>query len=253
MELLVISNRQDITKSRIFAVVIISVLLLLISLIHITSVTDPPIQPEITKEVPVEFMELKMEPSPKSGGSPGGKGSPSDDQLVKKNPPQTQEKLTTKDPNATAVQSGKSNKTNTDKQTDNKATTTVKSDDPFGKGGKGGGKDSGSGGVIGDDNGSGGKGTGTGNGDGSGSGVARKRYNEISTDNIYTNSLVKVTLILNVDDSGKVIGHRTVGKETTTNDQSIINKVAAACKSQLKYMKGKGITEEYYHVWIQPG
>src|SRR5690606_11258467 len=116
----------------------------------------------------------------------------------------------------------------------------------------GGGNDSGSGGLIGNDNGKGGKGTGPGSGDGSGSGKARVRYNEISTDNIFTNTLIKVTLILNVDETGKVIGHRVVQKETTTSDQSIISKVASACKPQLKYAKGTGVTEEYYHIWIQP-
>lgn len=253
MELLVISNKQDINKSRILAIAIIAVLVLLISLIHISSVTDPPVHSPMTNEVPLEFMELNFEPKAKQGGSPGGSGKASDDPLNKTNPPQQTEMLSTKDPNATSLQSGKSNKTNSDKPSENTASTTNNKNPIFGgKGGAGGGNDSGSGGIIGNDNGKGGKGTGTGNGDGDGSGKARVRYNEISTDNIYTNSLIKVTLILNVDENGKVIGTRVVGKETTTNDQSIISKVASACKSQLKYAKGSGVTEEYYHIWIQP-
>lgn len=253
MELIVISNKQDIAKSRIIATVTIAILLFLISLIHISSVTDPPIQSPITNEVPLEFLDLNFEPKAQQGGSPGGSGKASDEVLNKTNPPQQQAQVTTNDPNATAVQTGSSNKTTSDKPSTNPPTTTNNTKPIFGgKGGSGGGNDSGSGGLIGNDNGKGGKGTGTGSGDGSGSGKARVRYNEISTDNIYTNTLIKVSLILNVDETGKVIGHRVVQKETTTSDQSIISKVASACKAQLKYAKGTGVTEEYYHIWIQP-
>lgn len=252
MELLVISNKQDIRKSLIIATVIMLVILLLASLIHISSVTDPPVYSPVTRDVPLEFMELKMLPDNKDGGSPGGSGTPSSAPLNKQNPPQQTALVTSNDPNATAIQSGKSNKTNTDKPTNNTASTTVQNDNPFSKGGTGGGSEGGSGDIFGSDNGKGGKGTGAGSGTGSGTGKARVRYNEISTDNIYTNSEVKITLILNVDENGKVIGTRTVGQATTTNDQSIINKVASACRAQLKYAKGTSITEEYYSVLIQP-
>lgn len=253
MELLVISNKQDVTRSRIVATAIMLTLLLIVSLVTVSTISDPPVHSELTREIPVEFIELKFDPSQNPGGSPGGSGKASDEILNKTNPPQQSGVVTTNDPDATSIQSGKSNKTTSDKTSDNTSTTTNNTNPIFGgKGGSGGGNDSGSGGIIGNDNGKGGKGNGTGNGDGGGSGKARVRYNEISTSNIYTNSLIKVTLILQVDETGKVIGTRVVGKETTTNDQSIINKVASACKAQLKYAKGNGVTEEYYHIWIQP-
>jgi hypothetical protein len=253
MELVIVSNKQEITKSRIFTSAIFLITLLLISFITVTTVSDPPVHSELTKEVPVEFIELNFDPTKEQGGSPGGSGKASDEILNKTNPPQQTGVVTSTDPNATAIQSGKSNKTTSEKPSQNTATTTNNTNPIFGgKGGSGGGNDSGSGGVFGNDNGKGGKGTGTGNGDGNGSGKARVRYNEISTSNIYTNSLIKVTLILQVNEDGKVIGTRVVGKETTTNDQSIISKVASACKAQLKYAKGSSITEEYYHIWIQP-
>lgn len=252
MELLVVSNKQDITKSRVFSIVIIAVLLFLVSLIHISSVTDPPVYSPVTREVPLEFLELKLAADNRAGGSPGGSGTPSSAPLNKTNPPQQTALVSTNDPNAVAVSSGKSNKTNTDKPTNNTATTTAQNNNPFSKGGTGGGTEGGSGGIFGPDNGTGGTGKGAGPGNGDGTGKARVRHNNISTDNIYTNSEVKVTLILQVDESGKVIGTRTVGKETTTNDQSIINKVAAACKAQLKYAKGDSVTEEYYTAVIRP-
>lgn len=252
MELLVVSNKQDITKSRIVALGVLLLLFLLISLIHISTVTDPPVNSIITKEVPLEFLELKMIPDNKAGGSPGGSGSPSDDQLVRKNPPQQSSMLTTKDPNATALNTGKSDKTTSDVKTNNTATTTTKSDNPFSKGGSGGGSDGGSGGVSGTDNGKGGKGAGSGSGTGSGDGKARVRYNEINITDIYTNSEIRVQLILNVNEDGRVVGGRTVGAGTTTNDQQIISKVLSACKSQLKYKKGDSMTEEYYTALIQP-
>jgi hypothetical protein len=252
MELLVVSNKQDITKSRIFAIVIMVIMVLLISLIHISSVTDPPVHAPITNEVPLEFMDLKLAADGREGGSPGGSGTPSDAQLNKTNPPQQTALVSTNDPNATAVQSGKSNKTNTDKPTNNTATTTTQSDNPFSKGGQGGGTEGGSGGLFGSDNGKGGKGTGSGSGTGSGNGKARVRHNNISTDNIYTNSEVKVVLILQVDEDGKVVGGRTVGAGTTTNDQQIISKVLSACKAQLRYAKGPSMTEEYYTAVIEP-
>lgn len=252
MELLVVSNKQDITKSRVFSLVIIAILLLLISLVHISTVTDPPVHSEITREVPLEFMEIKLAPDGKEGGSPGGSGTPSSAPLNKTNPPQQTALVSTNDPNATAVQSGKSNKTNTDKPTNNTATTTAQSNNPFSRGGEGGGTEGGSGGLFGPDNGRGGKGTGAGSGTGSGTGKARVRYNEISTDNIYTNSEIKVQLILNVNEEGKVVSGRTVGAGTTTSDQQIIGKVLAACKSQLRYKPGPSMTEEYYTALIRP-
>lgn len=252
MELLVVSNKQDITRSRIFSVAIIVVLLFLVSLIHISSVTDPPVHSEITREVPLEFLEIKLAPDGREGGSPGGSGTPSSAPLNKTNPPQQTALVSTNDPNATAVQSGKSNKTNTDKLTNNTATTTAQSNNPFSRGGEGGGTEGGSGGVFGADNGKGGKGTGAGSGTGSGTGVKRVRYNEIDVSGIYTNSQVQVQLILNVNDEGRVVSGRTVGAGTTTNDQQIINKVLSACRSQLRYKPGSSMTEEYYTAVIKP-
>jgi len=252
MELVVVSNRGDIRKSRIFSAVIMLILFFLISLIHISSATDPPVHSEITREVPLEFLEVKLEPTKQAGGSPGGSGTPSSAPLNRTNPPQQQALVSTKDPQAVAIKSGKSNKTNTDRPTQNTPTTTAQNSNPFSKGGMGGGTEGGSGGLFGTDNGLGGKGTGAGSGTGSGRSANRVRYNEISTDNIYTNSEIKVQLILNVNEEGRVIGGRTVGAGTTTSDQQIIGKVLNACKAQLRYKPSGSMTEEYYTALIRP-
>jgi len=252
MELLVVSNKEDIKKSRFFSAIIIATLLFLISLIHISSVTDPPVHSEITREVPIEFLEIALEPTKKEGGSEGGSGTPSSAPLNKKNPPQQKQLLSTNDPVATPIKMGKSNKTNSDKPSNNTASTSIQNNNPFSRGGSGGGTEGGSGGVFGTDNGLGGKGTGAGKGAGSGRGANRVRYNEISTDNIYTNAEIKVQLILNVNENGQVISGRTVGSGTTTSDQQIIGKVLAACKAQLKYKPSDSMTEEYYTALIKP-
>lgn len=106
MELVIVSNKQEVTKSRIFTSAIFLILLLLISLITVTTVTDPPVHSELTKEVPVEFIELNFDPTKDQGGSPGGSGKASDEILNKTNPPQQTGVVTTTDPNATAIQSG---------------------------------------------------------------------------------------------------------------------------------------------------
>jgi hypothetical protein len=252
MEALVVSSKQEVLKSRIYATIVMVLFLLLISFVTITSVTDPPVHVPLTNEVPLEFLELKVLPDNKPGGSPGGSGTPNTAPLNKANPPQQTQTLTSTDANATPIQTGKSNKTNTDTPTNNTATTTQQGNNPFSKGGSGGGSEGGSGGVFGSDNGKGGKGTGAGSGTGSGSGVARVRYNEIDVSGIYTNSEIKVQLILNVNEEGRVIGGRTVGAGTTTNDQQIISKVLSACKSQLKYKPSNSMTEEYYTALIRP-
>lgn len=253
LELVVIENKTETRKSWIISAAIIVAILLIASLIHVTTVTDPPITLPETKEVPLEFMELQLQ-SNKPGGSSGGSGTPNNTPLNKTNPPQQTATVTTKDPNATAVQSGQSNKTNTDKPSTNTPTTSQQSKDPFGKGGSGGGNQGGSGGLFGADSGKDGNGSGGGNGDGigSGNGKTRIRHNNINVDNIYTNTLVKVSLILTVNEDGKVIAARTIGKETTTNDQNIINQVIAACKAQLRYEKANSITENIYTVEIKP-
>jgi len=242
MELMVISNKQDIRKSRFFSA----------SLIHISSVTDPPVHSEVTRDVPIEFMEVKLAPDQREGGSPSGSGTPSSAPINRSNPPQQQTLLSTNDPTASAIDMGKSNKTNTDRSTNNTASTSLQNNNPFSRGGSGGGTEGGSGGIFGSDNGMGGKGTGAGRGQGSGRGTSRVRYNEISTDNIYTNSEIKVQLILNVNEEGKVVSGRTVGAGTTTSDQQIIGKVMAACKAQLRYKPSDSMTEEYYTALIRP-
>jgi len=252
MELVVISNKEDVKKSRFFSAIIISLLLFLISLIHISSVTDPPVHSEITREIPLEFLEVALEPTQKKGGSEGGSGTPSQAPVNKKNPPQQQQLLSTNDPSAIPIKTGKSNKTNTKKHSDNTPSTTTQDNNPFSRGGSGGGTEGGSGGVFGTDNGLGGKGTGAGRGTGNGRGANRVRYNEISTDNIYTNAEIKVQLILNVNEEGRVVSGRTVGAGTTTSDQQIIGKVLAACKAQLKYKPSDSMTEEYYTALIKP-
>lgn len=196
----------------------------------------------LTAEMPID--ELVMEELKIEAGGAGG-GTPSDDEVAPPTPQVTN--VVTQTNSKVTVPKGKSNKTNTKNPSDNTSSTTQQSSNPFG-GGDGGGSGGGSGGAFGSDSGKEGSG-----GTGTGSGAGRSRYNEISTDNIYTGVEIVVRLQLTIDADGKVVSAVNMSG-TTTTDQKIINQVIAAAKSQLKYNKepGAGLQKVFYTVKILP-
>lgn len=202
----------------------------------------PPRDIPLTAEMPID--ELVMEELRIEAGGAGG-GTPSDDEVAPPTPQVTN--VITQTESTVTVKAGSSNKTNTKKNTDNTATTTQQSTNPFG-GGSGGGNGGGDGGTFGSDSGKEGSG-----GTGTGSGAGRIRYNEISTDNIYTTVEVVVRLKITINADGQVVSAVNMSG-TTTTDQRIINQVIAAAKSQLKYNKevGAGLQSVFYTAKIVP-
>lgn len=223
----------------VLSLLIIAIYLLLASF----QFADPaPKDIPLTAEMPID--ELVMEELKIEAGGAGG-GTPSDDEVAPPTPQVTN--VVTQTDSKVTVPKGKSNKTNTKNPSDNTSTTTVQGPNPFG-GGAGGGSGGGTGGAFGSDSGKEGSG-----GTGTGSGAGRSRYNEISTDNIYTGIEIVVRLQLTIDADGKVVSAVNMSG-TTTTDQKIINQVIAAAKSQLKYNKepGAGLQKVFYTVKILP-
>jgi len=203
---------------------------------------DPPPQDiPLAAEMPME--EIEMENLKLESGGAGG-GTPSDAPIAEPQP-EVEQVITNKE-SKVSVKTGKSTKTNTNQNSDNSATTTVKGKNPFG-GGEGGGEGGGKGPFNGPDNGK------EGNGQGTTSGAGRTRYNEITTDQIFSSVEVIVKLKMTINEDGKVISATRI-EGTTTTDQRIINQVMSAAKSQLKYSKepGAGIQVVFYTARIIP-
>lgn len=184
---------------------------------------EPYTVPAMTSLENLEIKDLKVD----MGG--GSQGTPSDDP-VSPPKPQTQQVLTKKDNPDTKVNSGKGS-ANTSPNSQNEATNSKKSDDPFGSGGS---SESGPGsGVFGKDNaGPAGKGPG-----GLGDGTGRTRLNDPKVDDILSDENHRVHLQLTVNSDGLVVDARSIASKTTTTDQRIINQVIAAVKNQVRYNK----------------
>lgn len=244
MATLPVVNSKDKNAGIVVSVIAIALLLLYLLLYHFQLADPPPTNPPLKAEV--DFKEIVLEELKIEAGGAGG-GEPSDDQVAPPTP-QVTNVITDKNPNV-KVTTGKSNKTNTKQPTDNTATTTQQSNDPFNKGGSQGGAGGGDGGVFGKDSGKEGQG-----GSGTGSGKGRIRYNEINVDDIYTSSTVTVNLKLTINAEGQVVSAQSVSAGTTTTDQRIINQVIAAAKAQLRYNKQPGavLQSVYYTVEIVP-
>lgn len=244
MATLPVVNSKDKNAGIVVSVIAIALLLLYLLLYHFQLADPPPTNPPLKAEV--DFKEIVLEELKIEAGGAGG-GEPSDDQVAPPTP-QVTNVITDKNPNV-KVTTGKSNKTNTKQPTDNTATTTQQSNDPFNKGGSQGGAGGGDGGVFGKDSGKEGQG-----GEGTGSGEGRVRYNEINVDEIYTTSVITVRLKLSVNAEGQVVSAQSVSSGTTTTDQRIINQVIAAAKSQLRFNKKAGavLETQWYTVKIVP-
>lgn len=219
------------SKDRNYGIISAIVLLLLIMLylfLKTFEMADPPPVPYVMQTT-TEIDQLVLENLKVETGGMGG-GTPSDDPIDDPKP-QTQE-IITKTNSKTKTNTGKSNKT-TDPNSQNSASTTHKSDNPFEQGGNN-GQNGGSGGPFGNDQGNTGPGPG-----GHGSGADRKRMNEPDVGHIKTNVTVIIYLKITINEDGDVISAVNTAK-TTTTDQRIINQVIAAVKSQLKYNKDPG-------------
>lgn len=192
---------------------------------------DPPpqdISPVVT-ETTIDQLELKNLVV-EQGGS--GSGTPSDN-VVAPPRPQTEKILTQKHNPNHQTTSGQSTN-NSANNSNNTSSSTQQSNNPFGTGGDGGTKGSGTGGAFGNDQGNGGNGPG-----GNGNGEGRIRLNDPKLDHIETSVKIVVHLKLTIDANGFIISVKNLAT-TTTTDQRIINQVIAAVKNQVKYNKDPG-------------
>lgn len=217
-------------------------------------IPTPPLPEQLLfKDAELELMPLEIYPdeSLTEGGSKGSAGTPSNDPLINRPNPQTQQVLTDNTSNTT-INSGKSKRTNTDELSQNEATTIQKSENPFGSGG---GATHGTGsGIFGDDIGAGnGKGTGTGMGEGAGAGTGQRvRVTNLDLTNIKSNVDCTIRMRLSVNAEGNVIGVEVL-PGTTTNDKNLINSVTAAVKKQIKYNKrsNAAVERQFYSVNVK--
>lgn len=245
MATLPVVNSRDKNIAKVVAIVFLLLLVIYLFFWLKFYIADPPpFNPPLTTEMTMEEIELdnlKIE----AGGSGGGE--PSDDPIAPPTP-QVQNVITTTD-SKVSVHSGQSNKTNTNKPSENTAQTTQQSTNPFNKGGSEGGEGGGKGKGFGPDSGKDGKG-----GEGNQSDEGRVRYNEIDVDDIYTSTVISVQLKLTINAEGRVVSAQAVSAGTTTTDQRIINQVIAAAKSQLQYSKQENasLQVQWYTVKIVP-
>lgn len=188
----------------------------------------------------IVLKELKME-----GGSGGGEPT---DAPIDQPKPQTEQVLTNTRPTETNIPTGQSTHTNANNP-DNTASTTQQVDNPFGNGGNGSGNGGGSGTGLGQD---------TGNTDGSGGGsgtgaASRKRLNNVSVGGIYIDTDATIGYKLTVDAQGNVVAFTNVKGTTTTTNQSLINKIGYAIKSQVKFNKDSGspLVYQFYTVRVK--
>ena len=216
-------------------------------IISITLETDIPLEPF------QDFKEIK--PISESSGGGGGGGTPSNDKIDPTPRPQTERTLTSRNSEDDAMpDKGNSNKTTAEKS-NNAATSTKKSIDPFADGGNG----DGSGGGIGKGKGIGfgpddgpGKGIGFGpdSGPGKGNGSGKRiRLNDPNVDDIVSDANCKINLRVKIDEDGNVLSAINTSKTTTTN-QAIINKVISATVNQVKYNKKSGASIEEQYISI---
>jgi hypothetical protein len=197
------------------------------------SIPTPPIPEQLLyKDAEMELIPLEnviLEEGPGGGGS----GTPVDAEQTNQYEPQTEQVLT-QHSSTTSHFSGNSNHTNTNQHNNNAASSQNTSNNPFGSGGSGGGTGAGNGSGVGNDN---GPGNGSGNGNGNGGGTPkRKRISEPNTSSIQSDENCKIKINAVIDASGNIVGNPTYDRNgTTTNDETLIRKVIALVKSQVRY------------------
>ncbi|MCT4561820.1 MAG: hypothetical protein N4A41_10630 [Crocinitomicaceae bacterium] len=240
MATLPIANKKD-EQIGIIAAVVFVFLILLVLFVMTYEIADPPPQPyQVPSTMSLENIEIKNLSVQVGGGS---QGTPSNDP-VSPPKPQTQEILTKKENPDTKVNTGKG-ASNTAPNSQNEATSSKPSPDPFGSGGS---STEGTGaGAFGKDV-AGVSGTGTG---GISDGKGRIRQNDPNVNDIESDDNHIIHLQVIVNSEGYVVDCKNIAAKTTTNDQRIINRVIAAVKSQVRYNKKPGSSLEVCYETIR--
>ena len=210
---------------------------------------DPPLEKaKPQKPIPVEqFIEAPIINN-NGGGGGGGGGTPTSDPVDPTPKAQTENVVTNSHGKVSVNNGGNANHT-TAKNSTNEATSTKKSNNPFGDGGngpgEGGGVGKGKGLGFGPDSGDG-KGPGNGPNEGGGSGKDRVRIKNPNIDNIASDANHSFTFILRIDAEGNVLSAQNTSN-TTTTDQSLIDQVKSITIRQAKYKKkpGAGVEQAY--------
>jgi len=196
---------------------------------------------EIDK-TPDEITMHQFETSEKSGG---GSGTEVKAPLTNNFTPQSEKILN--DPNSSStseINKGNSNHSNSIPNSENEASTTKSSTNPFGSGGSGGGTQGGNGNGFGTDN---GDGAGKGNGGGE---KARIRLNDPNTEGLNSDYNCKIALKLTINAEGDIIKAENIVAKTTTTNQILINQVLANVKSQVKYNKKPNSSTEIVYLTV---
>lgn len=227
-----VANTLDKRVGMISAIVLLFITFIVLLLMTYDIPNPLPVDKKVTAVAMVDELvlkELKIE-----GGAGGGtpKDAPIDEPQ-----PQTQEAITSKTkPRPTSTPSGgQANSTNA-QNSQNTSSSSQQSTNPFGDGGSGGGSGGGTGTGVGTTDGS----SGTGTGSGIGLGKGRTRQNNVNVNGIQIETAAKIYYKLTVDSDGNVVAFSHYKSNTTTTDQSLINKIGYAIKKQVKYNKAPG-------------
>ncbi|MFN5415619.1 MAG: hypothetical protein ACK5B9_01080 [Flavobacteriia bacterium] len=237
-------NKKDSFFGVFFSLAFFGLLMLWLTFITISQINEEPLEDIIEIEkTPDQITMHEFETSEKQGG---GSGTPTDAPYQKEYTPQAEQ--TIRDPNSTSTNTaiqGQSNHTNTNKSTDNQASTNNPDTDlKFNSGGTGGGNNGGKGKGFGNDE-------GNGSGPGKGEGKApRIRLNDPNNANISSNISCKVSLKLTVNAEGDVIRAENIVAKTTTTNQSVISQLIANVKDQVKYNKVSGSSTEVVYLTV---
>lgn len=192
---------------------------------------------------PVEEIKTIKTPYKIVGGGGGGSAGAASQNPVDRNT--RDERARASDtPSPKDEKPGQSDRTNSNKQTNNTATTLVKGDNPFGGGGakKGNGsgifgKDQGTGSGVGEGNGENGVGGGSGGG-------ARKKLTNLNPEDIQSNETCTIVFYVFINAEGNVVRADLDKSKTTTTNASLIEKLKDLVKKQIKYDKRPGTEQQ---------
>ncbi|MES2800509.1 MAG: hypothetical protein V4638_10875 [Bacteroidota bacterium] len=195
---------------------------------------------DVIEEMLIDNVEMARNDDA-AGGS--GSGISSNDPV---GPPSAQtEKILTSSNSNVQVNSGNSHNHNSNNST-NTSSTTQHSENPFGTGGSGTTGQGAGNSPFGNDVGNGGNGTGPGAGTG-----GRVRLNDPNTSGIIPDQDATINLKVTINDQGAILSVSNIPSKTTTTDQTIINKVIAAVKRDVKYSKSPGTTNATQYITVK--
>lgn len=236
-----IVDTADKRKGILAAIIAMIGLALYLLLTNIELADPPPKVPEVITET-ILPEEIDLKDFVVEGGA--NAGSPTDDKIAPPTP-QTEQVVTTNKQSTFTHQSGQSTHTNAN-NSNNSASTTRPSDNPFGTGGENG--TTGPGRTVGNS-------TGPGvDGPGSGSGIVRKLVTPPNVDHLEFSERATITFSVTIDAQGNVVRADVVYSKTTTNDQLVINKIRNEVLRQAKYNKdpGAALTKVILSVNVAP-